>query len=297
MKLKLSIFIECEAHPKDRDHKKQEAMKTSKPYKPTTVYVGNEEELLDYITSFAWSPAIFKEFRRKSDFISTDFMVLDIDNEITIEEAEKRCYDLNVFAVIAATPNFTPEHHKFRVVFPLLKPIRDKHTFEATWNKLAETFPELDEQCSDSCRFYFGSTLEDGCFVHGNKLLEPVNASKKRGDYVASRKALVAPNPSTNEYLKALYGRVPANVPECIDHFLSEGHTGLEGGWIVSLNSFCFVMGLQVVDFDVILEVVESIAPDPLDERDMKTIERGYNDGIKSRKGDYSDNYDKNQSR
>lgn len=286
MALKLSIFEQCEAHPKDRDLKKSEAMKTSKPYKPSLVEVNNEEELLEVITNFAWSPAVFKEYRRASDFISTDFMVLDIDNEITIEKAEKRCYILGVFAIIAATPNFTKEHHKFRVVFPLLKTIKSKKVFEATWKKLSETFPELDEQCSDSCRFYFGSTLEDGCFVHGKSLLEPVEPLKKASNYVASTKTLVSPNPSNKDYLTALYGRVPSNVPECIDHFLSEGHTGLEGGWTVSLNSFCFVLGLQVVDFDAMMEVVEDVAPDPLDDRDIKTIERGYEDGIKSRKGE-----------
>jgi hypothetical protein len=285
MKLKLSIFPDCEPHPKDRDRKKEEAMKTSKPHTPVVVEITNSEEVLDYITQYAWSPAVFTEFRRKADFISTDFMVLDIDNEITIEEAEKRCYDLDVFAIIAATPNFSKEHHKFRVVFPLVRPIKETAEFEATWNKLAETFPELDNQCSDSCRFYFGSTLQDGCFVHGNKLLEPVRVSKKESDYVASRKKLVEPNPGISQYLKALYDRVPKNIPECIDHFLSEGHTGLDGGWIVTLNSFSFVLGLQCVDFDAIIEVVEDIAPYPLDERDMKTIERGYNDGLKSRKG------------
>ena len=106
---------------------------------------------------------------------------------------------------------------------------------------------------------------------------------------MASRKTLVTPNPSTNEYLKALYGRVPGNVPECINHFLTEGHSGLDGGWIVTLNSFCFVLGLQVIDFDVMLEVIYDVAPEPLDERDMKTIERAYNDGIKSRKGDFGE--------
>jgi len=286
MSFKMSIFPDCAPHPKDRNHKQEEAMKTSNPYTPKLVEVDTADQLLDMITSHTWSPAVFKEFRKASDFLFTDFMVLDIDNEMTIEEAEKRCYDLDLFAVIAATPNFTPEHHKFRVVFPLLRPIKDKKQFEATWNKLANTFPELDKHCSDSCRFYFGSTLADGCFVHGNKLLEPVRVPKKQSNYVASRAKLVVPDSDTVDHLKALYGRVPGNVPECIDHFLSEGRTGLEGGWINTLNSFCFVLGLQCVDYDVIMDVVEDIAPDDLDDRDMKTIERAYNDGIKSRKED-----------
>lgn len=89
MLLRLSIFEECMPHPQDRDLKAIEARKTSNPHLPTTVEVRTSDQLLDVITNYAWSPATFTKYRRRSDFISTEFMVLDIDNELTIEDAER----------------------------------------------------------------------------------------------------------------------------------------------------------------------------------------------------------------
>ena len=281
--MRISIFPNCTPHPKSAEEKKANARFTSRPHKPEIVEVNDEDTLLDVITNYAWSPAIFRDYRRKSDFISIDYMVLDIDNELTIEEAEKRCNDIGVFAIIAPSPNFSLEHHKFRVVFPLSITITDTEDFEHTWAFLASKFPELDQQCSDSCRFYFACKAENGCIIDYDMLLEPRKAPPKPKFFRPDSKKLIEVDGSLDEYLGLLYERIPTKIPESIDFFLREGSEGLPGGWQVPLNAFVFTLSLQGVDKSAILSVIEHIAPDPLDERDENTIEKAFKDGTKAR--------------
>ena len=91
--MKLSIFPKCKALP-SKEEKGSEARFTSKPYFPEVVEFTTDEDLIEIICNNAWSPSIFQEFRRQDGFLSTDLIVLDIDDKMTIPEAEKVAQDI-----------------------------------------------------------------------------------------------------------------------------------------------------------------------------------------------------------
>ncbi len=121
--MKLSIFPKAEALPKSKEEKSRQAWYTSKPHLPEIINVSTDQELIDVICSSAWSPSIFDGFRNQNNFISTDFMVLDIDENMTIEEAEKVVHELDVCCLCIPSTSFTSDHHKFRLIFPLSRAI------------------------------------------------------------------------------------------------------------------------------------------------------------------------------
>lgn len=278
--MRLSIFEKIKAHPANKLEKQIEAKKSQVA---KIVTIKDESDLIRYITSFAWSPSVFSDTRSNSNFVSTDFMVLDIDKDLRIEQAEKRCEELKLCHLILPSPSFTPELHKFRLVFPLVESISDKKVFDSTWEYLCELFPECDVQCKDYARFYFGSRIDNGVYGEGD-LLVPV---KPRNIHLNYEQEL-SMNIEVKDYkdlepLRIIYGEVPEKIPKRVDDFFKKAYTGLDGEWITTLNACVFSLGLQGIEESLVWQAVEKAAPDPLDKRDVYALERAYRDGIKIR--------------
>jgi hypothetical protein len=275
----ISIFPKAKAHPK-KDEKQSESKKCSTPFEPEVREVFTEDDLIEIVTKYAWSPSIFRKLRRMDNFIKADFMALDIDNGLTIDEAEIRVHTNKLTALALPSPSHTPEAHRFRLIFPLAKSIYNKETFDATWEKLSEIFPELDKQCSDCCRFYFGSTMDEGFWFEA-EFLEP-ETPKIAHEHI-SREVISTEDFDDKDILSFIYGEVPEVIPEAVAFFLANAHTGLEDhGWTMPLNACCFTLALQGIEDGIIYSVIEKVAPDKLDNRDLDTIERAINDGIKA---------------
>jgi hypothetical protein len=281
--MKISIYKEANYVPTTKEEKRALAFKTSSPNVPTILEVANEEELIAAISSFAWSPSIFSGVRLDENFISTDFMALDIDDGMTISQAENRVQQLGLCALCLPSPSHTEEQNKFRLVFPLAKTIFSHSDYDATWNWLAEKFPELDRQCSDSCRWYAASKLGDGFWQDGDFLL-PQKAKEEEKELEYSREQnLVAVPENLKEQIKLLYGKDRESCPESVEFFLTNAHTGLSGLWVNSLNSCCFSLALSGVSDILIEEMVESVAPEPLTKIDEYQIKRAIRDGKRYR--------------
>jgi hypothetical protein len=148
-----------------------------------------------------------------------------------------------------------------------------------------EAFPESDPACKDPARFFFGSTLEDGFWIEGS-LLEPIKAAKEEAIKRSNRPSSESKIPvdaSISDLVKELYGQDREFIPECVNHFINEAHTGLPGTWVCDLNRFSYVLSLQNIEEDVIFDVVSHLAPDNLDKRDIDCITRAIRDGIRDR--------------
>lgn len=271
--MRITIFPKANPHPKTREEKQQQGKYTSSPVKGEVVNIQDENDLVDRICNNAWSPSVFREFRRNDDFMSTDFVVLDIDGGLTLADAEKRCDELKFCYLMLPTPSYTDELQKYRIIIPLLEPITNRETFDSTLNWFLDKFPEADQKCKDYARFFFGCTYpEKGVWADGT-LFSPIKPRFSSVELQAYSSNLVdVAGYEDLSVLEKLYGEVPKQIPSKVDYFLKNAHTGLEGHWTLTLNDFVFTLGLQGVDEAVIVSVVEELAPHDIDKTDNRTI-------------------------
>ena len=279
--MKLSIFPKANYLPKSKEDKIALSKKVSNPNLPEIVEINTEEDLINIVTSTGWSPSIFSGFRHNDNFVSTDFMSLDIDSGLTIGEAEKRVQKLALACLCLPSPSHTPEAHRFRLIIPLAKTIYNAEDFEATWNWLHEQFPELDKQCSDLARWYAPSRIDDGFWQDGDFLVPIKGAPEEPVKYnlaTVSQNLVKVPE-NIKEIVKLLYGKERDVCPEAVSFFLENAHTELPGLWISSLNAAAFSLSLSGVDDNLIWQVLEEVAPNPLDKSDKYQITRAIRDG------------------
>lgn len=277
--MKISIFPEANPHPKGKEEKVREAFKFSAPNKPHIVDVFTEDSLIEYVTNYAWSPFTFKEFRRESDFISTDMLVYDIDEGMNIEECEAIIKRENLCCLCLPSPSHTEEAHRFRIILPLAQTISNLQVYRDTWVKGAEVFGVADEQCKDACRGYFGSTMNDGFWIEGD-FFEPVQPKLELSQNVEyGQTSMINVTDDLGAVVQQIYGEKRDRIPEAVDFFLKNAHTGLDGKWTNSLNSFVFSLTLSGVDEESIWDICEQVAPSPLDNSDVYQIKRAIRDG------------------
>lgn len=281
--MRLSIFPKAKSHPENKDEKNKNSKFASKPHEAVAVDFDNEEELIEIVCNNAWSAFVFEKYRREDNFISTDLIAFDIDEGQTIEEAESVVEELGLAALCLPSPSHTPEDHRFRLIFPLSRTIKDIDQFKATYAKLAEFFA-VDPQCKDACRFYYGSTMKDGFWIDG-ELFEPVRPVYEPETVFGMNKYrdTIEVLEDVRDVVRALYGDEKSKIPQQVDFFIREAHTGLPGLWHNSANSFIFTLALQGVPFEKVAAVFESLAPDSLDVHDEYLLERAYKDGQKKR--------------
>lgn len=281
--MKLSIFPRANWLPQSKEEKAEQGRLCSAPNEPEVVSVTNEEELINYVTSYAWSPSVFSGTRKDENFTSADFMALDVDSGLSIAEAEARVQKLGLSCLCLPSPSYSPETPKFRLIFPLAKTIFSSEDFDATWDWLQKQFPELDENCSDEARWYCMAKMDDGFFQDG-KFLVPVKGRVELDDErLHSHEEQITVTEDIAELVAQIYGRPRDRVPASVEFFLKNAATGLPGLWISSLNSFAFSLALSGVDDNIIWEVAEKISPQPLDSRDTYQIKRSIRDGKRKR--------------
>lgn len=278
--MKISIFPKAKALPNGSDEKRKESANC---VYPAVVDIPDVETLIDYIQQYAWSPSVFKGTRCNDNFKSADFMVIDVDNGLTMESAEEICMSKCLDYIIGATTSHTDNAHKFRLIFPLVQTIKTREQFDATWDYLHEIFPQLDIQCSDPARFYF-SCKDNGDYCVDNKMLAPVELKKFEFSQIAKQKEVSTEDFKDKELLEVLYNRIPKNIPESIDFFLKMAYSGLEGMWNSSLSACVFTLSLQGIELEKIEYVIDKVAPEPLDSRDLYCINRNYKSGQEKRR-------------
>jgi hypothetical protein len=287
--MKLSIFPEVLPHPVGKEQKNREAFKTSNPYMPDIVQVYNEEDLIDVVSNYAWSASVFRGYRLKANFVTADFIAIDVDSGMSIDEAYEICEANRLTSLCLPSPSYTDEKPRFRVVFPLETTISNQDTYDATWARLRELFPTLDESCSDSSRFFYAcrTDMDVGFWLEADLLIPitPEPKQSKQSKFVGEKNRLydsvsVLVLDEHLELIEHLYKEERTKIPEAVAYFMENAETGIDGGWWNSLNKFVFVLTLQGCDIDDIIDVVEELAPDPLDDRDHRCIDVAYKDAL-----------------
>lgn len=288
----ISIFENIIPYPKDREEKRVEASKLGE-YKdksgkiireailPKLVEVFNEDELINVVMSNAWSPFVFNGRKLQDNFVSTDFATLDIDDGLTIQEAEKRILESNTACLCLPSTSHTNEHHRFRLIFPLSKTIKSRAIYVETMKMLAEHFPEADESCvTDTARFYFASRITDGFWLDGD-FIEPIFPEKK--NLAERQRNMIKVDENYKDMIDRLYGVDRGMIPEKVAYFVENAHTGLHGEWITTLNSCVYTLALSGLEEEEIRVFIAELAPAPLDERDEKHIKIAFRDGSRDR--------------
>ena len=280
--MRLSIYPKVNFLPKNKEDKILQSKLASNPNLPQTLEINTDDDLINAVTSYGWSPSLFSGFRHNDNFVSADFMSLDIDSGLSIEEAEKRVQNLGLACLCLPSPSHNSKHHKFRLIFPLAKTILSCEDFDETWSWLQKQFPELDNQCSDYARWYAPSKMEDGFWQDG-EFLVPKKAPQVQQSSLSYKETQVEVPDNLKDIVKLLYGKDRETIPDSVEFFLTNAHTGLPGLWINALNGCVFSLALSGVDDTIIEEVMEKISPEPLDNKDLYQIKRAISDGKKIR--------------
>jgi hypothetical protein len=98
------------------------------------------------------------DIRKAENFKSASGYIIDIDDGMTIEKAQKVLTKNNISAVLVTTRNHTEEAHRFRVIVPtdrIFKSLDDYSNKLITFVK--KYFPQNDPAVLDGGRFFFGS--------------------------------------------------------------------------------------------------------------------------------------------
>tara|TARA_R110000851_G_scaffold29641_3_gene81435 strand:+ start:2130 stop:2981 length:852 start_codon:yes stop_codon:yes gene_type:complete len=280
--MKISTFPKAKALPSSKEEKSKQAWYTSKPHLPQEVEIVTSDDLIEIVCNNAWSPSIFEGFRNQNNFKSTDFMVLDIDDGMTINEAESTVHKLDIACLCLPSTSHTEELHKFRLIFPLSRAVTNKPDFEETMRKLAEHFPADPACLGDSGRFFFGGRLVDG-FWYDADLLVPSVAKKPEKTTVKpyDSKEVIVVAEDLEELVEQLYGEKRTKVPEPIAHFLGNAPDNLAGQWYHSSNSFLFTCGLLGLEQDTVTQIFFSLYPH--EQLTQKMVDKMYLDGYSCR--------------
>jgi len=291
----ISLFPNAKPLP-SKEEKGKEARFASKPHHPMVIKIETEDDLIGSITKNCWSPSVFNGYRSQANFVQTDLMVLDIDDGMTIEEAEKMVNNMGLAALCLPSTSHSDELHKFRLIFPLSSTINDVGRFKATMAYLAELFPADPACVGDTARFFFGCRMDAGFWSEGS-LLIPIEAEKVEDspESLFSSGDVIEVGESLEELVTALYGEKREKIPEQIHYFLENAHTGLAGEWHVCANSFLFTAAIQGCEYERIAEVFATVSPEELDKHDYYLLDRATNDGYSKRDEDFNKSIDNSE--
>jgi len=105
----------------------------------------------------ATSAELSSENRKEANFVSRQLIMVDIDSGMTIPELlDNEFY--NIYgAGFYATPSFTAELHKFRIMFILEQPETDAGRLRKLNRGLLKVFEQADEACKDPTRIFYGT--------------------------------------------------------------------------------------------------------------------------------------------
>lgn len=136
----------------------------------------NLVELYDYLTSgYTILPSLFKNVRKKENFIKTKLIFLDFDNSNTTKEYisfQTMCENdfVKKNAIFGyETFSSTESLNKYRICFMLNSFIYSESQYSKILDYLFNKFPTADKNCKDVSRLYFGGT-EGKIFSLNNRL-------------------------------------------------------------------------------------------------------------------------------
>lgn len=118
----------------------------------------NAEEIFELITvdGYATTCELHSGNRKEYNYCSRQLFMVDVDGDMTIEELLVDDFYNQYAAGFYATSSFTPELHKFRILFITDKPIIAASTSRKIIRGLRKIFPQSDAACVDPARLFYG---------------------------------------------------------------------------------------------------------------------------------------------
>lgn len=102
--------------------------------------------------------------RTNDNVIERDLVALDIDSAgASHRKATDHISELGYEALLFPTPSYTPDHERFRIVFPLSRPISDPEEYAATITQLANTLRIDADPCGSVWSQMQGAPITKSC--------------------------------------------------------------------------------------------------------------------------------------
>jgi hypothetical protein len=117
-------------------------------------------QLADHISAgHPWMPATLdgNGKRWQVNANHSEVLGLDIDDGLTIDEALAHYFIASHCGLLIESASSKPEHHKFRLVFPLPKPVEGWERIRLCNRYLAHVVGSADPACKDASRFFYGA--------------------------------------------------------------------------------------------------------------------------------------------
>ena len=163
------------------------------------------ENLAQVICEEGWAFSYrFQNSRRnKQNFISADFVCVDVDGGMELAEAQNSEFVKKYCSFIYTTPSHTMEQNRFRLVFILPETITEGCEITAISRSLARRF-NGDMASTDAARLFYGSR---GCFYQvfeRNLTREVVDQLIQDGKYVHQSDSILNNNTTTTRSMLRL---------------------------------------------------------------------------------------------
>lgn len=219
--------------------------------------------IMELIGSHGYSGSTFRDGHRCLDnFEQTNLVILDVDDGLTLEEANKRLSGYKY--ILALTRNHQkikytktgkekPACDRFRIILFLDGTITRKEDYKNTCHALLATFPELDPSCSEASRFFYASTQIEAYSEHG-RLVEISEYNQPT---------------STREANTGRLGNLSAKTKD----FLANGAEA--GTWNVRLFAAALDLNEQNYPREAALAMLNGV-DDELDDSDIATFESAF---------------------
>ena len=120
------------------------------------------DQLIELVTINDWSPAIFKDGKRKkTNYLESEIIALDFDSGLSLDNA------INEFEaykhIIGTSRNHQKEKNgvktdRFRVILFLSDICKNTQKYEEHLKKMLEVYPDADQACKDASRFFYPCT-------------------------------------------------------------------------------------------------------------------------------------------
>lgn len=114
-------------------------------------------EFSDHINQGHAFCAQHKNRKKNANFIGTNIVTVDIDKDMTVEQALADPFVRQYGTLLYTTPSHTPDQHRFRLIFMSDRIITDSEEMKLAYKGIIRKFGG-DDSCSDACRGFFGST-------------------------------------------------------------------------------------------------------------------------------------------
>ncbi len=118
-------------------------------------------DLKNVLTTSNYSTIEWDGNRLGDNFKTADAIMIDLDHDATIDDAVGKLDELNLSYILITSKSHTPAEHRFHILLPTNRPIRNAEEYKALVQTFCITnFPNFDKNVVDGARFLYGSPID-----------------------------------------------------------------------------------------------------------------------------------------